>query len=141
MRERHQWRRWVWVLMMLPIGSSAQADGDGPKSVRWNCMDVAVTGLRWNSDTDTYRDANFFMQQHTIQQNGDQLLFPATLNFAEGVQCAFRPKIPVLSCDDGIRTFNLNVQTGYATHSKAYGWMDPYSKPDPMFVAAAICRR
>ena len=104
-------------------------------------MDVAVSGLRWNQDTETYRDESFFMQQHRVQQKKDQLIFPAAMGFREGYSCGFRPNIPVLSCDDGVYRFNLNVQTGYATHSKGYGWMDPYGRPEPMFVAASVCRQ
>ncbi len=130
------------IVLALVIGTPwvVQA-GDGPESVTWNCMDVGAAGLKWNGDTDTYRDSSFFQQQHRIVQTRDQLSFPQSIPFKEGTRCGFRPNIPVLTCDDGVRIFNLNVQTGYATHSKTYGWMDPYSRPPAMFVAAAICNR
>ncbi len=131
----------LMVMGMMLVATPLVEAGDGPDQVRWNCMDVGAAGLRWNSDTDTYRDTSFFMQQHQIVQQQDQLTFPDEMGFKAGYRCGFRPNIPVLTCDDGVRTFNLNVQTGYATHSKTYGWMDPYSRPQPMFVAAAICNR
>lgn len=121
--------------------SSVAVAGDGPEQVNWHCMDVGSAGLRWNSDTETYRDTSFFMQQHRLTQKKEYLTFPAEMGFRSDYSCRFRPNIPVLTCEDGVRTFNLNVQTGYATHSKTYGWMDPYSRPQPMFVAAAVCRR
>ncbi len=115
--------------------------GDGPDQVNWNCVDVGSAGLRWSGDTETYRDTSFMLQQHQVVQQRDHLLFPPSLPLQEGYQCGFREGVPVLTCGDGVRSFNLNVQTGYATHSRTYGWMDPYSRPQPMFVAAAVCHR
>lgn len=129
------------LLLPLLMLSSPLHAADGPEQIRWNCIDVGAAGLRWNSDTETYRDASFFMQQHQIVQQKGHLTFPATLGFQADYSCRFRPNIPVLTCEDGVRLFNLNVQTGYATHSKNYGWMDPYSPPPTMFVAAARCHR
>ena len=129
-----------WIVIALVFSSSVMA-ADGPERIHWNCMDVGAAGLRWNSDTETYRDTSFFMQQHQIVQEKEHIIFPDSMSFRPGYHYSFRPNIPVLTCEDGIRTFNLNVQTGYATHSKTYGWMDPYSRPQPMFVAASICNR
>ncbi len=126
---------------LLLTASTVSSAGDGPDQVTWNCMDVGAAGLKWNGDTETYRDSSFFQQQHRIVQQKDQLQFPQSLPFKQSTRCGFRPDIPVLTCEDGVRTFNLNVQTGYATHSKTYGWMDPYSRPPAMFVAAAVCNR
>ncbi len=131
----------IVVSILLFSASAMVSAGEGPDQVTWNCMDVGAAGLKWNGDTDTYRDSSFFQQQHQIVQQKDQLRFPQSLPFKQSVRCGFRPNMPVLTCEDGVRTFNLNVQTGYATHSKHYGWMDPYSRPQAMFVAAAVCNR
>lgn len=127
------------VALMLVIAPLA-AVADGVERRTWHCMDVASAGLRWNGDTETYRDTSFFKQQYQIVQRKDQLEFPKALGFSEGYKCGFREKSAVLTCQGPTRTFNLNVQTGYATHSKTYGWMDPYARPESMFVSALTCR-
>lgn len=122
------------------VGSEATGADDQKFTQKWHCVDIATTGIRWNSDTETYRDASFFMQQHLIDQTGDQLTLPKTLGFSDSYRCGFRANSPVLTCQDPVHIFNLNVQTGRASHSKTYGWMDPYARPDPMFVSALVCR-
>ncbi len=126
------------VLSTMAVATDAAEDAE--QSQKWHCVDVASAGIRWNSDTETYRDASFFMMQYIIEQKGDQLVLPKTLGFAEEYTCAFRANSPVLTCKDPVHIFNMNVQTGLATHGKTYGWMDPYSRPDSMFVSALTCR-
>lgn len=122
---------------MAVAADSSESTG---QSQKWHCVDVASAGIRWNSDTDTYRDASFFMMQYIIEQKGDQLVFPKTMGFADKYTCGFRDNSPVLTCKDPVHIFNMNMQTGLATHGKTYGWMDPYSRPDSMFVSALTCR-
>jgi len=127
------------ILLMLGAAASANAS-DGSESRTWHCMDVASAGLRWNGDTETYRDTSFFKQQYQIVQTKDQLQFPENMGISEEHRCGFRGKNSILTCRGPAHTFNLNVQTGYASHSKGFGWMNPYARPEPMFVSALTCR-
>ena len=94
----------------------------------WYCTPDSHIGLNYEKDTMRFEVSRFSNVNRVVikQYGSDILTIPKDSSF--GAESYDRDECSalygkIISCSDRTSNFNLNTKTGYATSSKAFGWI------------------
>ena len=93
----------------------------------WYCTPDSHIGLTFSKDTMKFEMTEFSnVNRIAIKQYDDYLIIPEDSFGADNFsydECSLAFRGRVVSCSDKTNTFNLNIKTGYAISSRAFGWI------------------